>query len=410
MRLLHTADWHLNDRLHRMDRTEHLRRRVEKVAEICESEKVDVLLIAGDLFSDQATQTQVAASFRHLRETFAEFLGRGGVAIAVTGNHDQDGRVHSQLEIARAGMELANPKMLRGDRFRPGKAYLVDTGFVGRVWDEREKFDVQFVLVPFPSSSRLLNGDEAAATSGEINRANQGELSGWMRSVTDLSGYDRTLHTVMMAHLHVKGADVGRGLFRITEEQDILLEETDLPSEFAYVALGHIHKPQLIRGQKHVRYAGSLDRLDYGERNDDKSVVLIDIGPRGRVGDPVAVPIEATRMVIVPLSEATLDVEAISQIVPNPVDTLVRLEIDAEAVLDADAIERAARNLLPNVTWVEKPRMKFADSATDRVVVHGPNVRETILEYLRQRLPAEGNLREDVLTLASTFFERGDSR
>jgi len=54
MRILHTADWHLGDRLGRQDRTDDLRRAVERVAGYCTSEKVDVLLVAGDIFSELA--------------------------------------------------------------------------------------------------------------------------------------------------------------------------------------------------------------------------------------------------------------------------------------------------------------------------------------------------------------------
>src|SRR5262249_37270622 len=174
MKLLHTADWHLNDRLGRIDRTEHLRRRVEKVAEICEREEVDVLLIAGDLFSEQAEVSsrvnQVADSLRHLRQTFAEFFNRGGVILGVTGNHAQAGRVRPSLALARAGMDTAEPPRRRGDPFTPGKMYLLDTAFVGRVRDHREAFDVQFALLPFPSLGRVLTGAETATTPAELNR------------------------------------------------------------------------------------------------------------------------------------------------------------------------------------------------------------------------------------------------
>src|SRR5262249_44836515 len=54
MRVLHTADWHLADRLGRIDRTADLRRAVERVAALCEAEKADLLLVAGDLFSELA--------------------------------------------------------------------------------------------------------------------------------------------------------------------------------------------------------------------------------------------------------------------------------------------------------------------------------------------------------------------
>src|SRR5690349_10805469 len=54
MKILHTADWHLGDRLGRIDRTEDLRRAVERVARYCGEHQVDVLLVAGDLFSELA--------------------------------------------------------------------------------------------------------------------------------------------------------------------------------------------------------------------------------------------------------------------------------------------------------------------------------------------------------------------
>jgi DNA repair protein SbcD/Mre11 len=410
MKLLHTADWHLNDRLHRHDRTAHLQSRVEKVAEICKAEQVDVLLIAGDLFSDLATPSQVAGSFRHLRKAFSDFFGRGGIAIAVTGNHDQDGRIRPYLELARAGMELAEPPKFRGDYFSPGKAYLVDTGFIGRVRDTKGQFDVQFVLVPFPGSSRLLTGDETAATSGELNRSIQGTLSGWLRNIPQTSGYDERLQSVMMAHLHVSGADVSRGLFRLKEEQDIILQEADLPSGFAYVALGHIHKPQCIRGQKHIRYAGSLDRLDFGEMKDEKSVVIIEVGPTGRIGDPVPIPIKATPMVVLPISDPSIDRAAITDLVPNASEALVRVEIATNIASDAEAVERLAREALPNITWVEKPRTEFTDSPSARLVVHGPNVQATVLGYLQQRLKPDDPQRDDVLALATNFLDGGNTQ
>ncbi len=83
MKFLHTADWHLNDRLGKIDRTESLRSRVEEVTRLCEEHRVDVLVHAGDLFSEQAEVTfrgnEVADSLRHLRRVFASFFARGGI-------------------------------------------------------------------------------------------------------------------------------------------------------------------------------------------------------------------------------------------------------------------------------------------------------------------------------------------
>src|SRR5215813_6101086 len=90
MRVLHTGDWHLADRLGRIDRTHDLRKAVERVAAYCASENVDVLLVAGDLFSELASAEALRESIRHLQETFAPFLQGGGAIITLTGNHDKE--------------------------------------------------------------------------------------------------------------------------------------------------------------------------------------------------------------------------------------------------------------------------------------------------------------------------------
>src|SRR5438128_2474063 len=73
MRILHTADWHLGDRLGRIDRTADLRASVERVAAYCEQERADVLLMAGDLFSELSRPDGLRDTIAHLDEVFRPF-------------------------------------------------------------------------------------------------------------------------------------------------------------------------------------------------------------------------------------------------------------------------------------------------------------------------------------------------
>src|SRR6185312_11510645 len=102
-----------------------------------------------------------------------------------------------------------------------------------------------------------------------------------------------SLQTVLAAHVHVRGAELPT-LFRISDQEDIVFSDADLPTGFAYVALGHIHRAQCLGGQSHVRYSGSVERMDLGESQDQKSVVVFDIGPEGLLGEPWTLPLEAT--------------------------------------------------------------------------------------------------------------------
>src|SRR5262249_10835430 len=105
MRLLHTADWHLGDRMGRIDRTEDLRRAVERVAHYCAEEKVDVLLVAGDLFSELSRPDSLRESIEHLQAVFEKFLLDGGTILAITGNHDNE----NFCQTLRLVMNLAAP-------------------------------------------------------------------------------------------------------------------------------------------------------------------------------------------------------------------------------------------------------------------------------------------------------------
>src|ERR1700732_1622632 len=105
MRILHTADWHLCDRLGRQDRTDDLRRAVERIAAYCKAEQVDVLLVAGDLFSELAGPDALRDSIRHLQEVFQAFLRQGGTILTLTGNHDKE----SFCQTLRHAMHLAAP-------------------------------------------------------------------------------------------------------------------------------------------------------------------------------------------------------------------------------------------------------------------------------------------------------------
>src|SRR5436305_2787894 len=154
MRILHTAAWHLNDRLGRIDRTDDLRRAVERVAAHCREQKADVLLVAGDLFSELARPDALRESIRHWQDVFADFLESGGTILTLTGNHDNE----NFCQTLRHAMTLASPASLADDgRAAPGRLHLATGPSLLRLADRREGFDAQFVLMPFPTPNVYLN-------------------------------------------------------------------------------------------------------------------------------------------------------------------------------------------------------------------------------------------------------------
>ena len=101
------------------------------------------------------------------------------------------------------------------------------------------------------------------------------------------------LPSVLVSHIHVRGSEIHTP-HHLSESDDVIYEQGEIPAYWAYIAYGHIHKPQLISNASYMRYAGSIERLNYGERDDQKSVVLVDIGPMVDKGTTVCLPLNAT--------------------------------------------------------------------------------------------------------------------
>jgi exonuclease SbcD len=169
MRILHTADWHLADRLGRIDRTAGLRKGVERVAEYCAQEKVDLLLVAGDLFSELAGPEALRDAIRHLQEVFAGFLRDGHTILTLTGNHDKE----NFCQTLRHAMSLAAPLSDRpGETVAPGRLYLATGPTLLRVDDPVHGLPVQFLLMPYPTPTRYL-ADEAAQRYQGLDEKNR---------------------------------------------------------------------------------------------------------------------------------------------------------------------------------------------------------------------------------------------
>ena len=242
MRILHTADWHLGDRLGRQDRTDDLRRAVERVADVCREGNVDVLLVAGDLFSELAGSDGLREAVHHLQETFGRYLRDGGAILTLTGNHDKE----TFCQTLRHAMSLAAPSSTKGGELvTPGRLYLAVGPTFFRLGDRSSGSEVQFIMMPYPTTARYLTEESAQRYQGldERNRALMAAYTSKLNAIQADSRFDKSLQTVLAAHVAVRGSELPT-LFRMTEQEDVIFSEAELPTGFAYIALGHIHKAQ----------------------------------------------------------------------------------------------------------------------------------------------------------------------
>jgi DNA repair protein SbcD/Mre11 len=386
MRFLHTADWHLNDRLGRIDRTADLKRSVEHIAELCKSEKVDVLVVAGDLFSELARPDALRESIHHWQSVFEEFLKSGGTILTITGNHDNE----NFCQTLCSAMTLAAPTVGElGDVLPAGRLYLAADPTFLRIRDRKDRYSVQCVMMPYPTATHYLNGElgQKYTSPDEKNRRLVHAFEQTLSDLRSHSKFDPRDRSVMIGHVNVYGCDVGPALFRLSMNEDVIVANTQILEQFDYVALGHIHKPQFLK-VPHIRYSGSVEKLDLGERNDEKGVVIFDLGPDGLSRDISILPLASTKIYDLEIIDPTEDLPRLKQEYAHAKTDLVNLHVRYTAGKhNLEAILHELQQIFPRWytrDWSETGALAPAILAGDAEPTE--SFEETVREYISQEL------------------------
>jgi DNA repair exonuclease SbcCD nuclease subunit len=310
-------------------------------------------------------------------------------------------------------MTLASPAIGKpGETVPPGRLYLATDPTFIRLEDRMGGFPVQFVLMPYPTPSRYLKG-EAGLKYGSPEEKNKLLINAWADALREIRAhpkYDLKAPAVLGAHIHVHGSSVGPSLFRITEEEDVVVEGADLPDQFDYVALGHIHKPQWL-GAKHVRYSGSIERMDLGEQADQKGVVLVEIGPDGRNDDAVVLPMPATPIYEVTVLNPQIDIPRLKQEYSSSQSDLVNLHIRYTAGTDQlEEVLRDLERIFPR--WYARDWQETGALGPTLIGTEGVGSRsfgETVRDYLGQELiQHDEQERQAILNLAEELLKDPD--
>src|SRR5262249_44078165 len=255
-----------------------------------------------------------------------------------------------------------------------------------RLNDRETHQGVQFILMPYPTPTRYLK-DEAAQRYQSLEEKNRHLMTAYTTSLHALQAdkrFDSTLQTVLAAHVHVRGAELPT-LFPISEQEDVVFSDADLPTGFAYIALGHIHRAQFLGGQKHVRYSGSIERMDLGEKDDQKGVVLFDVGPDGLFGEPAVLPLETTPIYEIEIHTPQDEIPGLEARYSDAKNDLVRIVCTYTAGVDnREEILRKLGDTFPR--WYDREIIER--NTLDKITLvggaHNPakSFEQTVREYL----------------------------
>jgi exonuclease SbcD len=395
MRILHTSDWHLNERLKGIERQPDIIARMEEIAGYLDEYHVDVMVVSGDIFSQTTRMSELKRAMDDVHRVFKPFLLRGGTIVALSGNHDNE----DFFSLLRTTLDLAAPVNSRQIGPRPGgRLYMFSQPGILELADKAGQ-SVQFVLLPYPTVARYLkDGNITYSSLAERNQKLHDKFKERLQEIQE-KYLNPHLPSVLVAHIHVRGSEIHTP-HHLSESDDVIYEQGEIPAYWAYIAYGHIHKPQRISNASYMRYAGSIERLNYGERDDQKSVVLVDIGQHGRQGDPICLPLNATPFYHVELLNPESDMQNLRELYPDADRALVSCRLVYKpGVHDVSRLTDELRGIFPRcydlkieVEGTVTPTDKFESSAPSR------DVSETVENYVQEQL-ADHQDREEVLKL-----------
>jgi len=261
MKILHTADWHLGHRLHEQSQNEEQKLFLEWLENHINDNKIDILLISGDIFD---TGTPSSQSLKMYYDFLVKLTSTNCKHIIVTGgNHDSPGTINAPKALLNA----------------------LSIKVVGRssdeVADEIFKLTIGNEEIIIAAVPYLRDQDIRRAVAGEtFDEISDRYKQALINHYTLAAAYCKTIKTentpvIAMGHLFAVGGSIS------DSEQNIYVGNLghigakDFPDIFDYIALGHLHRAQIIGGKEHIRYSGSPNILSFSEINYDKKVVII---------------------------------------------------------------------------------------------------------------------------------------
>jgi exonuclease SbcD len=361
MRLLHTGDWHIGKSLRGRSRAEEFDDALEEVVGIALQEGVDALLVAGDLYEHRSPAPDADGL---LFEALIRLHEAGVPVVAIPGNHDSAIRLEALAKLlAPIGVTMVS------------RVVPPDQGGVVEI-PARDGDEAALVAcVPFVPERRF--GDAAAlfrATEEWYQSYAEG-MGRLLEAVTRSFRDDRV--NVLLAHLFTDGAIPGGGEHQITIGIEYAVSPSRLPARASYVALGHVHRPQSVRGAPSpTRYAGSLLQLDFGETEQTKSVTIVEASP----GRPAKV-----REVALSAGRRLLDIEGTLDGVLDKGralrDAYLRVFVQTDGPVPG--IAEQVRDALPNAVDVSL-RYERAEPADEGPPLSSLQPRDQFASYFRR--------------------------
>ncbi|SCJ97535.1 Nuclease sbcCD subunit D [uncultured Clostridium sp.] len=267
MKIIHTGDWHIGKIVNEFSMIEDQKFYLDRLIELLEEEKPDVFIIAGDIYDRSVPPAEAVELLDNVLSKI--ILELNIPVLAISGNHDSPERLSF------------------GSKLLKDKGLYIEGMFnkeIKKVTIEDEFGNVNFYLLPYvdPAKVRLVYKIDHIRTYDDAMKFLIGELE---------KDINRDERNVLITHGYVTfniEDNENKGDLELSDsERPLSIGGTDLIDGknfdlFNYVALGHLHGPQKVGGNR-IRYSGSLLKYSISECRQKKSIPVIELNIDGDV-------------------------------------------------------------------------------------------------------------------------------
>lgn len=383
MKILHTADWHLGKRLENFSRLEEQKLVMNELVEIADSEEVDLILVAGDLFDNFNPSTEAVELFYKTLKQFSKNGKRPVIAIA--GNHDSPDRIDAPNPLAKeCGIILIghpNAEILpfELEHFQVTKS---DKGFIELKLNQFD-YPVRILHTAYANEIRL---KEYLGEDNKELALNQILKDSWQNIAENYC--DENGVNVLLTHLFM----MKKGMPKPEEpegEKPIMIGNADLiyseiiPKQIQYSALGHLHNYQNIGTvEKPVVYSSSSLCYSFSEAGQTKSVTIIEAEPNQNVIIKNIPLIQGKSLFRKTFDEVE---KAVDWLKENP-ETLVELTLESDSFLKAEDRKLLYQTHQGIIHLIPKLKNDIVDSTqTDKNINLNQDIQDLFKDYFKSK-------------------------
>ena len=276
MKILHSSDWHLGHNLMNKDRKYEHEKFLSWLHKTIVERDIDLLLVSGDIF-DTGTPPSYALSLYY--KFLSSLIGTSCKKVIITGgNHDSISTLNSPKDV----LKFINVHVIGGitDNLEDEIVEVKNSGgnvelIVCAVPYLRER-DVRKSIIGG-------NTEERKAALGNGIKKHYEKIEEIALELRKNRYKNENIPIVVTGHLFVTGGKISEGEKNIFVGNLDNLNSSIFSENFSYVALGHLHRAQLVDKKENIRYSGSPIPLSFSEVGSQKEVVLIDFNGKMKI-------------------------------------------------------------------------------------------------------------------------------